>query len=335
MQKRLTIKDLANELNLHYSTVSRALNNYNGIKKTTKVKVLEAAREYGYQVNLNAVHLRAASNNTIALIIPNIRHTFFTNIVSHISKLAYKKGYVVSIFESNENYKQEQEIINRIIKYNYSGVIASISKNTINAEHFRLLRKYNIPLVFFDRVGENIDTSKVLINNYESAYQAAEILIKKGYKRIAYISGPIHLNVFKDRLQGYKNALTKYKIGYNHYIIINKEFTIEDGKNALERLLEKDEKPDAVFSTSSILSIGIILKAKALKINIPDDLGIIGFGDNDISSIIDPGITSIIQPEDEISEQCFEIMMDMMNINNIDNLVVREVKTKIIFRGSI
>ena len=100
-------------------------------------------------------------------------------------------------------------------------------------------------------------------------------------------------------------------------------------------MLEKDEKPDAVFSTSSILSIGIILKAKALKINIPDDLGIIGFGDNDISSIIDPGITSIIQPEDEISEQCFEIMMDMMNINNIDNLVVREVKTKIIFRGSI
>ncbi len=326
---------MANELNLHYSTVSRALNNCHGIKKSTKVKVLEAAREYGYQVNLNAVHLRVASNNTIALIIPNIRHTFFTNIVSYISKLAYNKGYVVSIFESNENYMQEQEVINRIIKYNFSGTIASISKNTINTDHFSLLSKYNIPLVFFDRIGKNINTSKVLVNNYESAFHATEMLIKRGYERIAYISGPIHLNVFKDRLQGYIEALAKYKIGYNHYLIINKEFNIEDGKKSLESLLENNEKPDAIFSTSSILSIGIVLRAKELNYRIPDDFGLLGFGDNDISGIIEPAITSIIQPENEISEHCFNILMNMISGKHTDNPTIRIVNTRIIHRGSI
>lgn len=336
MERRITIKDIARELNIHHSTVSRALHNDQRVKMETQKRVLEFAAKHGYRINMNALHLRGNTNNSIALIVPNIRHYFFTNIISHITSLAFKKGFVISIFESNEKTEQEQEIINSIISYNFAGVIASIAKNTMNSEHFGLLRKYNIPLVFFDRVCEDLETPKVMVNNYDSAFQATEILIKKGYQRIANITGPIHLNVFRDRQRGYIDALSTYKQGYQDHLIINKEFTIEDGKKGLLRLLDQTEKPDAILSSSSLLSIGILIKAKELGFNVPEDLALISFGDNQLSNLLEPGITSIIQPEEEIAESCIDLIFKLIKKEYDQNYpIVKNVETKIIYRQSM
>src|ERR1035437_3369298 len=207
MKRRITIKDIAKGLNIHHSTVSRALRNDPRVNENTRDAVLAYANEHDYQINMNAAQLRGKTNNAIALIVPNINHTFFSDIISQLTNIAYQKGYVISVFQTNEKYLQEKEIVNTIIKHNFAGVIVSIAKDTINSNHFALLKKYGIPLVFFDRVCPDISTPKVLVNNYEITLQATEHLINKGYKRIAHITGNTYVNVFKDREKGYCDAL--------------------------------------------------------------------------------------------------------------------------------
>jgi LacI family transcriptional regulator len=158
------------------------------------------------------VQLRGSTNNAIALIVPNINHTFFSDIISHLTDIAYEKGYVISVFQSNEKYELEKEIVNTIIKHNFAGVIVSIAQTTTNSDHFALLQKFGIPLVFFDRVCEDILTPRVLVNNFEITFNATEYLISRGYKRIVHLTGTDKINVFRDRQKGYLEALEKNKI---------------------------------------------------------------------------------------------------------------------------
>ena len=272
MQKRITIKDIAKELNVHHSTVSRALRNDPRVNVTTRDLVLECAHKHDYQTNMNAVQLRGAINNTIALIVPNINHTFFSDIVSQLTNIAYQKGYILSVFQSNEDYEQEVGIVNTIIRQNYAGVIASISKKTTNSSHFSLLKSFGIPLVFFDRVCNDILTPKVLVNNYDITYEATEYLIKKGYRNIAHLTGPIHINVFNDRQNGYADALLKHNVIYQKNMVITEEFTVELGKKCLVELMSEINRPDAIISSSILLTMGIAVQAREISLRIPQDL---------------------------------------------------------------
>jgi len=335
MKKRITIKDIAKELNVHHSTVSRALRNDPRVNEVTRDAVLAYAREHEYQTNMNAVQLRGTSNNAIALIVPNINHSFFSDIVSHLTNLAYQKGYVISVFQTNEKYQQEKEIVNTIIRHNFAGVIVSIAKDTINSDHFALLNKFGIPLVFFDRVCEDIDMPKVLINNYEITFSATEYLLGKGYTKIAHLTAPNVINVFRDRQKGYLDALTKHGMVYQNPIEIDEEFTIQVGKDVFSKLWNSPERPDAIISSSIHLTMGILLEARKNGIIIPKDLGIITFGTLLSSEIIQPQITSIEQPENQIAEISFELLERLMTHEVLPNEEMhREVKAEIVFRES-
>jgi LacI family transcriptional regulator len=335
MQKRITIKDIAKELNVHHSTVSRALRNDPRVTEATRDRVLACALKHGYQTNMNAVQLRGTSNNTIALIVPNINHTFFSDIVSQLTNLAYTKGYIISVFQSNEDYEQEVGIVNTIIKQNYAGVIASISKNTTDSKHFNLLRTFGIPLVFFDRVCNDIKTPKVLVNNYEITFQVVEYLIENGYKRIANLTGPTHINVFNDRQRGYADALKKHNLDYQHQMVIKDDFTIELGVESLNELMSEIEKPDAIISSSIILTIGLVVRAREMSLKIPKDLAFIAFGNHISSLIMQPQLTSISQPENEISELSFDLLDKMINKEiPIGTECTKVVKAQIDYRES-
>lgn len=335
MIKRITIKDIARELHIHHSTVSRALRNDSRVNEKTRDQVLTYAREHEYQTNLNAVQLRGTSNNAIALIVPNINHNFFSDIVSKLTNLAYEKGYVISVFQSNENYEQEKEIVNTIIQHNFAGVIVSIAINTKNSDHFRLLGKFGIPLVFFDRVCEDINSPKVLVNNYEITFQSTEYLINKGYNRIAHITGNTDINVFRDRQKGYSDALDNNRMEYCNPIALKDEFSIESGRKLMKIFWDSDIKPNAIISSSIYLTIGILLACRELNISIPVDLGIITFGTIQYSEIITPQITSIEQPENEIANLAFELLEKQINpASSNETTINKEVKCKIIFRKS-
>ncbi|HJV78924.1 MAG TPA: LacI family DNA-binding transcriptional regulator [Paludibacter sp.] len=331
MNKRITIKDIAKELNVHHSTVSRALRNDPRVNEKTRDMVLSYAREHEYQINMNAVQLRGSSNNAIALIVPNINHSFFSDIISQLTDLAFQKGYVISVFQSNEKCMQEKEIVNTIVKHNFAGVIVSIAKDTINSGHFAILKKFGIPLVFFDRVCEDIQTPKVLVNNYEITFSATEYLVSKGYKRIVHLTGTNGINVFRDRQRGYTDALQKNNLEYIQPIILEDDFSVEIGKNILSKLWNSPERPDAIISSSVHLTMGILLQARAYGIDIPAQLGLITFGTLLSSEIIQPQVTYIDQPEKEIAEISFELLEKMVSHElPADETFQREVKARIV-----
>jgi len=336
MNKRITIKDIAKELNIHHSTVSRALRNDVRVNEKTRDLVLAYAREHEYRTNMNAVQLRGSSNNAIALIVPNINHSFFSDIVSQLTNLAFQKGFVISVFQSNEKLQQEKEIINTIIQHNFAGVIVSISKETTTSDHFDLLRKFAIPLVFFDRVCDDISVPKVLVNNFQITFAATEYLIRKGYKRIAHVTGTQNINVFSDRENGYKKALDKYKLEYCKPIVVENDFSIAIGKEIFSQLWNNsEERPDAIISSSVHLTLGILLQARTYEIVVPSELGLITFGTLFSSEIIQPQITSIEQPETEIANISFELLEKLINHEiSTNEHVERVVNAEIIYRES-
>lgn len=321
--KRITIKDIARELNLHHSTVSRALRNDTSVKTDTREKVIEYAKSHGYQINLSALQLRGSKKNMIAVLVPNINHNFFSNIVSTITNLAYEKGYVVSVFQSNEKYLQEKEIVNTLIQNNFAGVIASVSMETVDSEHLKQLKDYKIPLVLFDRICPDINVPKVTVNNFEIVEEAVRILIKKGYKRIAHITGTDRLNVFRDRQSGYLSAILKNNLDYIKSIIIDSDFTIEEGKKATEKLFNEKITPDALICDSHFLTLGAIFKIRDLGLSIPDDVGLVGFSDNPYIEITSSEVISIIQPDEAIARAAFELIMK--KIEHVDSEITESL----------
>jgi len=335
MKKRITIKDIARELNVHHSTVSRALRNDPCVNEKTRDQVLAYAREHDYQTNMNAVQLRGTRNNAIALIVPNINHTFFSDIVSQLTNMAYQKGYVISVFQTNEKYQLEKEIVNTIIQHNFAGVIVSKAKDTIDKQHFMTMNKFGIPLVFFDRICDDMQTPRVIINNFEITSEATELLIKKGYRNIAHLTGTTTNNVFRDRQRGYEFAIEKYKMDYRQSVVIEDDFSVEVGKTVLTALMELPQKPDAIISSSVHITIGIMLEARKNNIRIPEDLGLITFGSLLSSEIIVPQITYIDQPETEIAQLSFDLLEKMMSHEiQIGELVEKTVHAKIILKES-
>jgi LacI family transcriptional regulator len=307
--KRITIKDIARELNLHHSTVSRALRNDLSVKAETREKVVEYASIHGYQINMSALELRGSKRNMIAVLVPNINHNFFSNIVSMITNLAYQKGYVVSVFQSNEKFQQEKEIIKTLISNNVAGVIASVSMETTDSEHLKELKNYHIPLVLFDRICPDINVPKVMVNNFEIVEESVRILIKKGCTRIAHITGTDRLNVFRDRQSGYLSAILKQNLNYIRSIIIDSDFTVEEGKKATEQLFQEKIKPDALVCDSHFLTLGAIFKLRELELSIPKDIAIVGFSDNPYVEATGSEIIAIVQPDEAIANAAFELIM--------------------------
>jgi LacI family transcriptional regulator len=330
--KRITIKDIAQELDIHHSTVSRALRDDKSVSDGTRKRVNEFAREIGYQVNMNALQLRGSVKNMIAILVPNIHHNFFSNIVSIVANLAFQKGFIVSIFQSNENYLQEKEIIKTLIRNNYAGVIASISMETINSEHFRELKRFRIPLVLFDRVCSDLEVSKVMVNNFEAVASAVDLLVKRGFEKIAHISGTRNINVFRDRQDGYISAIKKNKLHYQRIVIINSAFTIDAGKNATEELFLENIKPDAIICDSHFLTLGAIYKIKELKLKVSEDIGMVGFSDNPYVEAMNTGVISIVQPDVSIANAVFEMIIKKIEKYESDISACQTFAAKIIER---
>lgn len=332
MTNRITIKDIAKALNIHHSTVSRALRNDQRVNEKTRKKIITYAEDKGYQVNMNALQLRGESRNVIAIIVPNINHNFFSNIISSIANLAEQKGYIVSIFQTNESLVQEKTIIDTIIKHNVAGVVASVSMETTTSEHFKKLKKYNIPLVMFDRVLNDFTGSKVTINNSKIVEQAINLLTQRECKHIAHIGGPQQVNVFYDRHRGYLNAIANKQLAYSNSVLINKGFSFTDGQNAIQELFNKETVPDGLICDSSILLVGALIELKKLNMQPSKKIQIVGFIDNPYIKAFSSGIISIHQPEDQVAQKSFDLLMK--NIENKHNQSTENISIEAIISES-
>lgn len=333
--KHNTLTDIAKKLKISPSTVSRALNNHPDISEETKVRVKELAEKLHYAPNPIAQSLKNNKTSTIGILVPEIKHDFFSSAISGIEEVAYQSGYTIILSQSNESFEREVVNTNALMNHRVAGIIVSISQSTKNGDHFQLLLDRNIPLVFFDRVCDDINANKVVIDDESSALSAVKYLLDNGYKKIAHFAGPKELDICKKRLRGYKSALENAGINFNPDLVLYGGLQESDGYKLMEELINKNLIPDSIFCVNDPVAIGAFQKIKEAGLKIPEDIGIVGFSNNKITSLVDPQITTVDQPSFEMGKKAAELLIEMIESpGKMKTPKTVVLNTKLIVRGS-
>ncbi len=294
MKPQITIKDIARELGVSASTVSRALQGHPDISEATTRLIQDYAKAHHYKPNAVALSLKKQHSNIIGVMVPEMVHHFFSTVLSGIEDIANSKGYNVIVCQTKENFDKEVRMVNSFISARVAGVIASISKETTTYQHFEELVNDNTPLVFFDRICTGINTDRVVIDDYTGAFSAVEYLISTGCKRIAFYSAPYTLEISKNRKNGYLDALRKHSIAIDDRLIHVCD-TRHEAIVLTEKLMQLDNKPDAFFAINDGTASGILYAIKKMGLHVPNDVSICGFGDGIIATTSDPLLTTVQQ----------------------------------------
>ena len=292
---QVTIHDIARMLNISASTVSRALSGNPRISKSTRDKVKKLAGKLDYRPNVVATNLRTGKSKTIGIVVPHINRNFFSNVIGGIEQTASNAGYRVIITQTYELYKKEVENIMALMNARVDGILVSVSGGTKTFSHFELVKKRGMPLLFFDRTIDEIETSRVVIDDFMGAYKAVRHLIEEGFKNIAHFAGPRHINIYKKRWMGYQEALKEGGLKSTDELLFIDNLTEEKGWKAAAKLMKLKNRPDAIFSASDISALGAIKYLKEHGYRIPEDMAIVGFANEPFTSIMEPGLTSVEQ----------------------------------------
>lgn len=309
---KVTIQDIARELNITAATVSRALNDNPAIKETTKVKVRDTALKLNYQPNRLASSLRLGKSRIIGVIIPSAEINFFGSVVHGIEKVANDAGFNVLIYQSNELYEIEKKGVQTFLQSRVDGVLASISKETINLDHYAELKRRNVPLVLFDRTADALAVPSVVVNDYKGAFEATKHLIEQGCRRIAHIGGQQHVSIFNQRLKGYIDALNVHAIPVNEDLIVHGKVSIESGRECMHRLLRSAVVPDGLFAVEDFTALGAVQTIKAAGLRIPQDIAIIGFANEAFGEYISPSLSSVNQQTVQMGAEAAKLFFDML-----------------------
>jgi LacI family transcriptional regulator len=331
--KEVTIYDIAKKLNLSTATISRALHDSSDVNKKTKKKVLQTVAELGYRTNYFARNLRNKQTFTIGVIVHELRSYFITSVLAGIERVATQEGYDIIMTHSSESYPKEIANVKNLFNKRVDGVIASLSFDTNDVEHFKLLTEKKIPLVFFDRVQEDGNNTVVIIDNYKSGYSATQHLIDQGCKNIAHITSSLKRNVYAERCRGYKDALLDNKMKFDESKIITIDLAEASGIQAAMQVMRMKPMPDGVFITNDFLAAVFMQTLKEHQYKIPDDIAVVGFNNDIISKLVEPTLTTINYPGFEIGEiaatNLFNLLKETDNIQKpkkiiaLSNLIIR------------
>jgi DNA-binding LacI/PurR family transcriptional regulator len=315
--KHITIKDVARKLNCSVSTISRAFNDKYDIRKETRDNILAIAKEMGYSPNPIAKSLLKQCSNQIGVVVPEFINSFFPEVIIGIQEVFLKKGYQVLIMQSGESHITELENVRTLENNMVDGMIVSLSLETKNVDYYKDLIKQGFPLVFFNRVSNELETSKVLIDDYKWAFFATEHLIYQGFKKIFHFSGPDGLMFTQNRKNGYMDAHRKHKIPLNEGSIIETGLMIADGERVMEKLINANNLPDAIFAVNDPTAIGAMKMLKKHGYKIPEDVALVGFTETKLAELIDPPLTSVAQPTKEIGRTAAQLLLEQIEAKGI------------------
>lgn len=302
MSKEITIYDLARELNLSPATISRGLKNSSSISKATIKKITEKAEELGYRHNNFASSLRKQKSHTIGVMVHELNSNFITSVLAGIEKISAEAGYDLIIAHSSETYKKEAANALNLFHKRVDGLIASLSFDTKNLDHFKPFIDKGIPVIFFDRVEESVDIPKVIIDNYKNGYQATQHLVEQGCRRIVMVTANLNRNVYAQRFKGYKDALYDNGIKFDDKLLLIKDLSEKCGREAALEILKMKPRPDGAFITNDFSAAVCMQTLKEHGLRIPEDIAIVGFNNDAISKIIEPQLTTINYPGIDIGE---------------------------------
>ncbi len=332
---QFTIKDLARELGISPSTVSRALRDHPDISQGTKRRVTEAAELHNYHPNQLAQSLQKQRSNTIGVIVPEIRHDFFSTVISGIEEVAYEHGYTIMVCQSNETLAREILNTQALVANRVAGLLIAISSETTRYEHLSNVLRHGVPLVQFDRVVEELETSKVVVDDYRAAYGAVTHLIESGYRRIGHLAGQDGIALNRRRYEGYRAALRDGGLRYEEKFHFSGGYREEDGLIGADRYLALDELPDAILAINDPVAVGIFSRFREAGVRIPDDVALVGFSDTPAAALIDPPLTTVYQPAFEMGRTAVSLLMKQFDAE--DAMFVPEtvvLDTKLLIRGS-
>ena len=318
MTYKVTIADIARELNTTPATVSRALSGHPGISEETRTSVNQVASRLNYKRNRIASSLRSGKSHVIGVIIPSAKINFFGSVVHGIECMANGKDYTVLIYQSDETREQEIKGLETFLGARVDGILVSLAKDSTDHSHFREIAQRGIPLVFFDRTSPDLAMPSVVVDDFKGAYAAVSHLIEQGYTRIAHIAGPQHLSVFSDRYKGYCAALVANGMTPHSKWICGGDISIESGKAAIDHFLSGSEPPDAVFAVEDFTALGAIRELKARGIRIPQDFGVIGFANELFGEHISPGLSTIDQQTVAMGRASCTLLLDIIAKKTLD-----------------
>ncbi len=318
MEKRhITIKDIAKEAGVSTATVSMVFNNKDkNISKATRDKILKIGKDFNYIPNSIARSLVTKRTNTLGLLVPDIVNPFFPEIARGAEDRARESSYSIIICNTDDDVERENNYLNVLSEKMVDGIILTHSANRSNEK--KGLESCRVPLILIDRDYdlENL-IGKVLIDNTSASYDGVSYLIEKNYKKIAYIAGPLNTRTAKDRLNGYKKALYDHSIEYDENLVLVGEYRSQWGSDASLRLIENAYDIDAIFCGNDLIAIGAMKTLGEHNIKIPDDIGIMGFDDIYISSLVNPELTTIKQPNYKMGYEAVNMMIDYLENKNI------------------
>ncbi|MCS6974576.1 MAG: LacI family transcriptional regulator [Cyclobacteriaceae bacterium] len=332
--KEVTIYDIAEALNISPATVSRGLKDHPGIRKDTKKKILEMARKMGYQHNTFASNLRRKSTNTIGIIVPRLNSYFMSTVIAGMEKVANENGYNVIISQSLESYKKEIASANTLFNSRVDGLIVSVASDTPDSDHFDMFFKKHIPLIFFDRVLERPGCTTIIIDNHRAGYDATRHLLDQGCRRIVHIAGNLNRNVYAGRLEGYKQALQERNIPYDPSLVISCNLTEQCGTQAARQILEMNPRPDGIFAANDTSVVACMRELKHAGIEIPGQLGVVGFNNDPISKVIEPNLTTINYPGQEMGEIAASTLINKITKSGNSSLDTIVLRHELIIRQS-
>lgn len=336
--KETTLKEIAEALGISITTVSKALKNYSDVSAKTKNAVLALAEELNYTPNSFAVNLRTKESKTIGLIIPELVHHFFSNVINGIIAEAENNGYLVIILQSNESLELEKKQVALLINKRVDGIIMSLSNESNNDFHIKEIINKEIPFVQFDKISKLIPSSKVIINDQKAAMEAVQHLIDKGCKKIAHIRGPENPQNAIDRFLGYKKALEKNGIIFDPNLVYTcKNVTFEEGVEFAKQILENHPDVDGIFVITDLVAVGVLAHFNEKGIQVPHQIAVIGFSNWFMSQVITPKLSTVDQPSYEMGVVAFSLLLEEIlcrkeSIRFLPKTI--ELETKIIERDS-
>jgi DNA-binding LacI/PurR family transcriptional regulator len=312
----VTIKDIARILGISKSTVSRALAEHVDVNPSTRKKILELADKLQYEPNTIALHLKQKRTYTLGLIVPETPNTFLSETIAGIQQTATLQNYHVIVCQSMECYDTERNAVKSLIASQVDGLLISVSRETKNADHFQSAVDKKIPIVFFDRIVEHVDTSHVLIDHYQISRQATQHLIDEGCRRIACISGPSSLLTSRKRVEGYQDALSKNNLSFNTDYLMYSPFREETAQRFTHQLIHLRERPDAILATDDSTAIEMMHIIKKHGLRIPHDIALVGLENEHASQFVEPSLTTIGIPANEMGRIAAEVLL--LQIKNRD-----------------
>ncbi|PIA81068.1 LacI family transcriptional regulator [Gaetbulibacter sp. 4G1] len=299
-KKKTTIKDIANVLNISAAAVSKALHDDSRISEKTKKAVKQVAKNLNYQPNHLASALRKGKSNLVGVIVPRTNSNFFSSVIQNIEEELNKEGYNIIITQSNESYKKECNNIDTLLFTQVDGIIASMANETVNLEYYEKIKSKGIPLILFDRGENDLNVDYIGINDYDSSHMIVDHLVQQNRKRIAHIGGYKHTRIFNNRIRGYVDALKKHNLPQDNDLLIESSLTTEDGRAKMIQLLKLKDKPDAIYVAGDYAALGALQVLNEQNIKVPEEIALVGFGNEPFTAMVTPTISSVNQHSAEI-----------------------------------